>query len=300
VALLGVLGLGGALRAQPEPIHRYSFNQAAGDATGEILEDSIGGADGIVLGAGGTFTGTGLRLPGGSSATQAYGDLPNNLMSSLTDITFECWASVDGSQNWARIWDFGSSNFMEVPGPGGGGEGRDYFTLTFSRGADNNTQRLEIRNEDPGGGGITTLDTNLPTTLGQIYHHVVTYDGTGAGGNVVYYRDGVQQVAGPTGINLSALNDVNNWLGRSNWTGDANTQGTFDEFRIYDVALTPAEVSASFAAGPDVVYETPIEVPTLSEWGYIGLAALFLALGGSVLAARRRRLAALPAFPRGA
>jgi hypothetical protein len=49
------------------------------------------------------------------------------------------------------------------------------------------------------------------------------------------------------------LNDVNNWLGRSNWTSDANFDGSFNEFRIYDQALTASEIAASFAAGPDVV-----------------------------------------------
>src|SRR5690606_24333328 len=56
-----------------------------------------------------------------------------------------------------------------------------------------------------------------------------------------------------TAVALSDLNDVNNWLGRSNWTVDANLQATFDEFRIYDFALTTNQVLGNFQAGPDTL-----------------------------------------------
>jgi hypothetical protein len=54
-----------------------------------------------------------------------------------------------------------------------------------------------------------------------------------------------------TTLKLSHLNDVNNWLGRSNWTGDANFGGSFNEFRIYDHALTAADVGKSAFFGPN-------------------------------------------------
>jgi hypothetical protein len=50
---------------------------------------------------------------------------------------------------------------------------------------------------------------------------------------------------------LANLNDVNNWLGRSNWTGDANFGGSFNEFRIYDHAMSESEVTNDFLVGPD-------------------------------------------------
>jgi hypothetical protein len=60
---------------------------------------------------------------------------------------------------------------------------------------------------------------------------------------------------------------VNNWLGRSNWTTDSNFDGSFNEFRIYDTALTADQVAANTAAGPDVVpvFEViSLEVDTVS------------------------------------
>jgi hypothetical protein len=64
-------------------------------------------------------------------------------------------------------------------------------------------------------------------------------------------------IDGDVGSELGDLNDVNNWLGRSNWTADANLNGTFDEFRIYNSALSGSEVAASLAAGPNTLIPEP-------------------------------------------
>ena len=183
-------------------IHRYSFNDAAGDATGAVLTDSVGGAHGVVQGAGAVFTGSGLDLPGGGSGTAAYGDLPNNLVSVHSSVTFEGWVTIDGGGNpWARIFDFGSTNpgglNGEVTGPGNtngaGTDGLDYIFLSASRGGDYNAQRVEIRNEDPAGGGITTHDSNVVTAFPQSIHFAVTWADTGVGTSEInYWRDGVQ------------------------------------------------------------------------------------------------------------
>ena len=251
---LVLLAMGTLPQLNAQLIHRYSFNDPAGDATGATLVDSVGGANGTVLGAGAFFTGTGLDLPGGASATQAYGDLPNGLISSKNAVTIEGWVTIDSTdQGWARIFDFGSSALAEVTGPGGGGEGSDYLFLSATVGGDYNAQRVEVRNEDPAGGGIFTFDSNATTTIGTPVHFAVTWEDTGVGTSKInYWRDGVRMTTDAVvNSNLADLNDVNTWLGRSNWTADANLNGTFDEFRIYDVALPEQQVTASMNAGPD-------------------------------------------------
>ena len=261
-------------------VHRYSFNDAAGDATGAALTDSVGGAHGVVQGAGANFTGTGLDLPGGGSGTAAYGDLPNNLVSVHSSVTFEGWVTIDGGgNNWARIFDFGSTEGGgEITGPGntngGGAQGLDYFFLSASRGGDYNAQRIEVRNEDPAGGGISTLDSGVTTAFPQSIHYAVTWEDTGIGTSVVnYWRDGVQlTTGGAVGSNLGDLNDVNNWLGRSTWLNDGNLDGTFDEFRIYDEALSGSDVLASMAAGPDTI------IPEPGSSSLLGLAGVLLIL----------------------
>lgn len=265
---LGLLLLiSGAISSlQGQLIHRYSFSNEAGDATGGTLTDSVGDAHGTVLGAGALFTGTALDLPGGSSDTAAYGDLPNNLVSTQTAVTIEGWVTIDGNAgNWGRIFDFGSTESDggsgEITGPGntngGGTSGLDYFILTASRGGNYNQQRIEIRNEDPAGGGIGTFDSDVTTVFGEQIHFAVTWKDTGLGtSEVSYWRDGVLLTDSVTvNSNLSDLNDVNSWLGRSAWLNDANLDATYDEFRIYEEALTEQQISASRTAGPDVVVD---------------------------------------------
>jgi hypothetical protein len=268
--------------------HRYSFNEGAtGNATGRTIIDSIGGAHGTVLGDDSSASATQLILPGGSSATQAYVDLPNGIISSLTDATFEAWYTIDSTFNrsWGRVFDFGSTEGGELTGPGGGGEGLDYIFYSPMRGSDIDQQRAEIRNNDelfgPGGtagnvGAISTMDPEFDHSLDDQYHMALVFDADGGNdpgeATMTLYING----AIPPGENnnpietivqLNNLNDVNNWLGRSNWTGDSNFDGSFNEFRIYDQTLDADQIAANFAAGPDVIpklAEISLEVNTIT------------------------------------
>jgi hypothetical protein len=60
-----------------------------------------------------------------------------------------------------------------------------------------------------------------------------------------------------SGLFLDLIDDRNNWLGRAQWP-DPLYDGLIDEFRIYNHALTAAEVSANFTAGPE-----PVPLPVL-------------------------------------
>ena len=248
------------------PIHRYSFsNDASGDASGAEIVDSVGGANGIVLGEGSSLSGDQLILDGGSSDFAAYVDLPNGLISPLTDVTIETWVTIEGIQSWSRIFDFGNNSpggddgELLEPGDDNGGEtrGLDYLMLSASRGDDQNVHRVDYYDEDPLGGGTVTIDFTDPKELGDDRHYAVVLDSDGdeltGGGTLSVYSDGVLMGSANTSIALSNVDDVNNWLGRSNWTNDANFQGAYDEFRIYDYALTNDEILGNFEAGPDTV-----------------------------------------------
>ncbi len=258
----------GAGSPAPGPIHRYSFNQAAGSAaTGTVVVDSAGGGDGVVLGDGAASTGSRISLPGGGSGSAAYIDLPNGMISKSSQdnggsgkLTIEGWSKVTGVQNWARIFDFGSSDVAdpgliggEVTGPGGGGEGLDYLFFSASEGGRPDLHALGMRNIDPPSGG--GIDTRIGFAgLNVDFHFAITWDENT--GIITAYKDGGEVLKAtlpdPAGADrMSKINDVNVWLGRSNWTGDSNMQGEYDEFRIYDRVLTGDEVRNSFRAGPD-------------------------------------------------
>ena len=257
------------------PTHRYSFTNAAGAApSGAVIADSIGGADGVVRGSGATFTGSRVTIPGGSSASAAYVDLPNGLLSvngtnngGSGKITIEAWLKITGLHTWSRIFDFGSSDVGgrvggEVNGPGGGGEGLDYLMWSAQAGDDGTVQRIELRNEDPVGGGIATVDHGtanfFPTP--KDFHVALTWDEST--GRILIYENGVQVSSMTVDDPMSQIHDVNVWLGRSNWTGDQNMQGEFDEFRIYRAVLPPAQVRASYEAGPEVLSVGPAAIQT--------------------------------------
>ncbi len=245
------------------PIHRYSFSDAAqANATGVKFKDSVGTADGTVLGTGAELTGSRLRLTaGGASAEAAYGDLPNGLLSSngaakggTGEFSFETWFKHTGSRAWSRVLDIGSTTVDgaggEVSGPGGGGTGLDYLCLSAQIDGNVNSRRLEVRNEDPSGGGVATADT--PTAaFNTDTHLLVTWKETT--GRVSLFENGREIGGLSTSAKLSDINDVNVWLGRSNWTADQNTQGEFDEVRLYNTALTPGQAFGNFLAGPDLI-----------------------------------------------
>jgi hypothetical protein len=50
---------------------------------------------------------------------------------------------------------------------------------------------------------------------------------------------------------LATINDVNVWLGRSQYDGDPELSAVFHEFRVYGAALTDADIATSYAGGPD-------------------------------------------------
>lgn len=244
--------------------HRYSFNGTNATAQDAIVVDGVGTADGVIRGSGAQLLGNRVSLPGGSSGTAAYVDLPNGLLSTNStnnagsgQLTLEGWVKVTGVHAWSRIFDFGDSAGAEVPGPGGGGEGLDYLMLSAMNGTDPNTRRTELRNNNPTGGGIFTVD-HQTTTLNQDIHFAVTWDETT--GEISTYYDGVRASTMTVPTPMSDIDDVNVWLGRSNWTGDENLQGEFDEFRVYDRVLTPAELVLNGQLGPDSTLGLPLAV----------------------------------------
>src|SRR5262249_40544750 len=76
----------------------------------------------------------------------------------------------------------------------------------------------------------------------------VSYDGRGQTARL--YVDGKRIASGSAPVALKQINDINVWLGRSNWN-DPYFYGDLDEFRIWDGAMADDEVTAAFSAGPD-------------------------------------------------
>jgi hypothetical protein len=222
-------------------LHRYSF-----DESDTLVLDSKGAAHGQLLGT--TLPGNGT-LPLAGERSGQYVNLPNGMVSGLDSATFEAWLTWNGGGAWQRIFDFGNSSSGEdVPG----NVGTSYLFLTAAAAPD--TVRML-----PAGlrvayswNGVNDEDicyANAPLPSGAAAHVAVVIDA--AAQSMSLYQDGALLGDCPLSRPLSAIDDVNDWLGRSNYVADPDLSGTYDEFRIYGAALTAAELAASFAAGPD-------------------------------------------------
>ena len=238
------------------PKHRYRFDNTSGALTaGTQVLDSIGTAHGTIRGSGASANGSGVRLAGGSSASAAYIDLPNASMSGsaemfpgLAEASYEVWVTVHSNQNWSRILDFGNNAIDEVTDVGGTFNGSDYLIVTANVGTANNI-RFERGGQYLTGGGLQ--DVNGATTIGTRMHLVATYDAASSAWKL--YKNGVQIASVPTLLGPSTIDDLNVWLGRSNWSADSNVDATYDEFRSYDYALNAQQVLGNYQAGPDTI-----------------------------------------------
>lgn len=213
--------------------HRYSFN-----GTGTLATDSVAGAHGTIVNSTLTNTNT-LVLAGGSS--RQYVDLPNGIVSALTDATFEVWLTWTDGGVWQRIFDFGTSGTEDMPGTG-----TAYFFLSPHSGLATPTMRAGFTLN--GRDGETAIDGPV-LTAGTLKQVTVVVNDTAD--TFALYVDG-QAVASTTFTqHLSELTNVNNWLGRSQFSADADLGATLTEFRIYRVALTAKQVAFTYAGGPD-------------------------------------------------
>ncbi|MCW1883630.1 PQQ-dependent sugar dehydrogenase [Luteolibacter flavescens] len=265
----------------PIPTRRWTFDTAAGNApAGTTFLDIATGEVATVRGNGATLTGSQLVLSSAAtngnqtaSNISAYLDLPNGIVSSRPDLTFEAWATPVSSKNWQRLFDFGSASMTSGPGAQAGEiidsatapgnfVANDNLFLSINNGGTLGSHRLEAKLD---GGSTVTNNTDLSsvTAAGTQYHYVMTVkDGGGASGAagclVKWFRNGSLIGSIDLPYRLPDLRDVNNWIGRSMWAADSNSHLSLNELRIYDRAITTAEVATTFSAGPDAVFTPPV------------------------------------------
>ena len=216
--------------------HQYSFNDAS---TSTNAIDSVGGATGSLY-PGASYPGDGTVLLDGASG---FVYLPDDLISNYTSISFEVWTTPTSNPTWARLFDFGTNQGGKGTG-GAGGTGGNGITWTYLCFAD--------------GGGTYHGDLNSttgesiirgPSPAAGVYHQVVfTVDAVAQ--TAALYDNGVQ-VSFSKNFTLTPRavgHTYNDYIGRSQWP-DPYYNGSIDEFRIYDGALTPTQVEADFEAG---------------------------------------------------
>jgi hypothetical protein len=235
----------GTLQIVSQPVsvlkHRWSFNGN--------LTDSAGANNAVVVDVGAnntTLTSSNITLAGGSRSASDYVSLGGGLLpKDGSPVTIELWATQMSAQNWSRIFDVGSST-------------ADYLFMSWSQGTATTQDRVEWQDATK-----TTMDnTCAPYTLGTEYHiAMVVQPGVGSGGNTraTWYVAPTSSSLGAargtfdTANVLANLNDVNFWLGRSEYGGDSTANASYDEVRLWNRAFSQSELQQLHALGPNAV-----------------------------------------------
>lgn len=247
--------------------HRYSFTSNA--------NDSIGGMNGTIVDSGSTpnFTFAGGQLdlsanagnPSNAIVEDAYIDLPNGMVTAAVNsgtngaISVEMWATVAETHTWQRFFDFGNSNDGE--NTSNSGATTDYFYIAANSGRFTNGLSTEVHSATA---PLNEVGLTGPFPNGTQNHVIGVYNhndtSLGPNGTYYLYLNGalLASKAMEAAPNLRTMNDVNNWIGRSQWP-DPIFDGLFNEFRIYDHALNATEVAFNNVLGPDQVAAVPAE-----------------------------------------
>lgn len=219
-------------------VNRYSFDGAPGSTT---IADSVSGANGTLVNgtATATLNGSGqLTLDG--NASSAYVLLPANLISKLTNATFEIWVeNQDALSDWAELWTFGTNN---------GSAGINYLTMI-----PNDPPNHEIRLDE--GVNIVHASESLPYSNEVCL--TVNYNYLAQNGSI--YVNGRKLGSGLMTKALYGIPDPDNYIGQSQYygSGDPYLKATLDEFRIYSGVESDLQVAIDAAAGPNNIVTNP-------------------------------------------
>src|SRR5208283_1504124 len=189
---LALLGACACLRGQTL-VHRYSFvtnaNDSVGTANATLVNASIS-TNGVVL-----------------NGTNAYISLPAGVVSNLSAVTIESWASFGALANNCYVFAFGNTD--------GSGNGEDYIFLT----PHGSGTRAVISGADPGytgeqGAVISgTQDNQSNLMIATIFNPPANYIGLYLNGALVASNTAVTTT-------MASLNDKLSYLGRSLYTAD--------------------------------------------------------------------------------
>jgi hypothetical protein len=217
-------------------VHRYSF-----DGSGTSVVDSVGGDDGTVVH--GTLSSGAVDLSG-SSFSAGYVQFPKGILSELTDATLEVWVNWRGGAAWQRIVDFGDSSYQTSSIP----HGRTYLFLTPKNGT---TNKLRASFSLNGTDRSVNVDASQALPIDETTYVTVVVDD--AAGRLELYVNAEHQGSVALTGSLADINDVNNWMGRSQASDDPYFDGTVEEFRVYRVVRTAEQIAESYESGPDAL-----------------------------------------------
>ena len=154
-----------------------------------------------------------------------YLALPAGIASGLADFTIAVKVYWNAARDWERVLDFGNGM-------------RQYLFLTPRAGR----AGLSFTISNNGGHGSQTVSAPTPLATGRWMHVAVTLSGSTA----TLYVNGSQAGVNPamTRAPFRLDSTESNWLGRSQYPADPYFNGKVEDFRLYNGAMTAAQVAA--------------------------------------------------------
>jgi hypothetical protein len=224
-------------------VHRYSFNDGTAN-------DSVGSANGTLHGNA-TISGGQLVLPNTTSVAPAtdYLQLPAGILTNSVNgtnndpaVTVEAWATIQAGQyTWANLFDFGNQD----------ASGQSEYDIHVCVHASDNSTIAGISDSDNANVDYQFIDLDPGSSLdGSTNVHITTVFNPPAGYMAIYLNGVLAGADYNVTIPMSGVQAVRNIIGADNWP-DPGMQGTIDEFRIYNGALTANEIAATQVLGPN-------------------------------------------------
>lgn len=176
--------------------------------------------------------------------SNGYGVAPAGLVGGLRSYTFMLDAKLDGREKMPRFYDFGS------------GSGNSVFLRLTAAGHYSAGSKM-------GGGQTLMVESAATMPLGKTVRLAVTFNA--ADHRLVIYADGEKVAEGTTVTYepwqlVSEAQDTRNYIGRTQWwdnnADNGDVVGTIDNFRLYDIALTQAELQQAY---------TPTAIKTITK-----------------------------------
>lgn len=197
----------------------YRFNANVADSSGNGRHASALGGVSYVADRHGNPFGA-IELNGTSGFVQA----PAGVWFSGA-YTVSCWVRPNAATSWSRMFDFGN------------GSPNDNVLATLFQASNSNRQQIEHHIGNSSNGIVLTQSPGL--RIGQWNHYLVQFDGS----ILRVFINGWLAASGTVAMPRMIMRN-NCFIGRSNWSSDAFANAAFDDFVIYDRALSENEIMA--------------------------------------------------------
>ncbi len=215
--------------ALSSPVTAYlRFDEVSGTTA---VDSTDHGWDGTLVNSPTWVSGSNARLGGALKFSgSSHVTLPTGVVNGLNDCTVAFWVKLNSISTWARVFDFNngstSSSMYFVPRTAGG-------LIRFGLNGQNLECALGVQFA---AGAWTHVAITLSGSTGTIYMN----------GNPV--ATNMAMTNKPSGLG----NTLNNYIGKSASTADPNLDGIVDDFIIYEIPLSAAEIAviAALPAGP--------------------------------------------------